>query len=233
MKNPKSTKHAYVYTEIINNIKNDKYNTTKKLPSEKELAEEFNVSVNTIRKALTNLIIGGHIVSRHGSGYYLNEKDNINVLTTLSLTETRKNVTNEILTFEIKQANEVEAQKLNIELNEAIFYIKRLRKINNKPYLLENTIVPVKFVPSLTKEVFEHSFYKYLESEKNLKIDYAIKEISPLILNSEDTKILKITPNKPILVVENFGFLSNGEQFEYSYNIHTDEKFSVIINNTI
>ena len=61
-----------VYQNIINLLKNRLnsaiYNIGDLLPSEKELAELYDVSRNTLRKALKVLEEEGMIERRHGSG---------------------------------------------------------------------------------------------------------------------------------------------------------------------
>mgnify|MGYP000529435410 FL=1 len=67
-----------VYQNIINLLKNRLnsaiYNIGDLLPSEKELAELYDVSRNTLRKALKTLEEEGMIERRHGSGTYLRNK---------------------------------------------------------------------------------------------------------------------------------------------------------------
>lgn len=225
------TKYQQAYYTIIQNIESDLYKETNKLPSEKTLAEELAVSINTIRKALSMLIENGYITSRHGSGYYISSHKNFNILKLKSLGTTYKNrnVNSKILNFEIIRANETEASNLNVDIGEAIYAIKRLRLVEGKPTILENTIVPVKLFPTLTREVFEGSFYTYIEDDTPYKIDRAIKDISPIIPEQAVIEILEVEFNKPLLVIENYVYLKSGEQFEYSYNIHVDEKLSLPI----
>lgn len=225
------TKYQKAYYTIIQNIENNVYQDTNKLPSEKALSEQLEVSINTIRKALSLLIENGYITSRHGSGYYISNHKNFNILKLKSLGTTYKNrnIQSKILNFEIIRANEIEADNLNVEIGEAIYAIKRLRLVADKPTILENTIIPVKLFPTLSKEVFTGSFYTYIEEETPHKIDRAIKDISPTIPELAVTELLQIEPNKPLLVIENYVYLKSGEQFEYSYNIHVDEKISLPI----
>lgn len=227
-------KYQSVYYTIIQNIESDKYKSTNKLPSEKALAEELEVSINTVRKALSLLIESGYIVSRHGSGYFISSHKNFNVLKLKSLGTTyknrNKNVNSKIFSFDIIRAGEVEAANLNVELGEAIYAIKRLRLVEGKPTILENTIVPVKLFPTLTREVFEGSFYMYIENETPHKIGRAIKDISAGNPEKEVTDLLEVEENKALLIIENYVYLNTGEQFEYSYNIHVDKKLSLPIN---
>ncbi len=226
------TKYQSVYYTIINQIEDGLYKETSKLPSERALAEELKVSINTIRKALSMLIESGYINSRHGSGYYISTHQNFNILKLKSLGTTYKdrNVQSQVLNFDIIRASQIEAENLNVDVGEAIFAIKRLRFVNDKPTILENTIIPVKLFPTLTKEVFERSFYTYIEDETPYKIDRAIKDISACNPELAVTNLLQVEAGSALLIIENYVFLKTGEQFEYSYNIHVDKKVSLPIN---
>lgn len=227
------TKYQYVYEQIKNEIEEEVFKSSEKLPSEKEFSEKYDVSVNTIRKALSVLIEKGYIVSRHGSGYYVSPHKNFSSLKLKSLASTAidKNIESEVISFEIVQASKEQAQNLNIQEKEVIFKIERLRKINGEPNILENTIVPAKLFPTLSKEVFEKSFYNYIEEESDHRISRAIKDISAIMPSQVVCKKLKVPENEPLLVIENYLFLTTGEQFEYSYNIHVEKKMSLAVNN--
>ena len=59
-------------TEIIKRrIVKGKYNASHKMPSENELLKEFNVSKNTLLKALNALINQGYIIRKQGSGTFV------------------------------------------------------------------------------------------------------------------------------------------------------------------
>lgn len=226
------TKYQLVYYTIIKQIEDGLYSALNKLPSERALADELDVSINTIRKALSMLIESGYINSRHGSGYYISSHQNFNILKLKSLGTTYKdrNVQSNVLRFEIVRANSIQADNLNVEVGEAIFLIERLRTVDEKPNILENTIIPIKLFPTLTKEVFEGSFYTYIEEETPYKIDRAIKDISACVPSPEEAKLLQVKDGVALLNIENYVYLKTGEQFEYSYNIHVDKKMSLPIN---
>lgn len=227
------TKYQQVFEKIIDNIEGGLYNVENKLPSEKYLAEEFNVSINTLRKSLSLLIENGYIISRHGSGYYLSTHKNFNSLKLKSLGTTYgdRDIASKLLTFEIVQASDEQATKLNVDKGEAIFHITRLRLIDRKPLHLEDTIIPVRLFPTLNKEVFLDSFYNYIEDSSPHKISRAFKDISAVMPSQEVCDILEIETAYPLLVVENYVYLNSGEQFEYSYNYHLDKKLSVSTSN--
>ena len=64
-------KHKEVPSAIENSILEGKYDNTIKLPTEEELMNEFNVSRNTIRKAIEILSGRGLVYQVQGSGIFL------------------------------------------------------------------------------------------------------------------------------------------------------------------
>lgn len=58
---------------IVAAILDGRYVPGRRLPSERDLAEEFQVSRPTIREAMISLEIRGLVVARHGSGIYVAE----------------------------------------------------------------------------------------------------------------------------------------------------------------
>lgn len=226
------TKYQYVYEQVKKEIEDEVFKSSEKLPSEKVISEKYDVSINTVRKALSVLIEKGYIVSRHGSGYFVSAHKNFSSLKLRSLAShsVEKDIVSKVLAFEIVQADSKQAEKLNIQENEVIFKIERLRIINGAPSILENTIVPVKFFPSLNRDVFDKSFYNYIEEESDHRIDRAIKDISAIIPCEETCEKLEVSKGQPLLAIENYVFLTNGDQFEYSYNIHIDKKMSIAVN---
>ncbi len=224
------TKYKQVARDLINNIEKGIY--TEKIPSEKKLANDYQVSINTLRKALSILVDKGYIIPRHGSGYYLNRHKNFDSLKlkSLGITYNNQNVTSKVIFFKLIQANEIEACNLNVEIGTAIFAIKRLRLINNLPTILENTIVPVSLFPTLNADVFTGSFYEYITNNTQHRVSRAYKDISAIYPNEDLCDILNLSEPRALLAIENYVYLNDGTQFEYSYNIHVDDKLSLAVN---
>jgi len=72
--NDKFTKKAvsdYVVEDIMQKIKNERFEPGEKLPSEKTLSEEFEISRASTREALQKLEVLGLIDIKHGKGSYV------------------------------------------------------------------------------------------------------------------------------------------------------------------
>ncbi len=104
------------------------------LPSEAELAVRYNVSRNTLRKALSLLEGEGIIHRKHGSGTYIQKKnfvahiDHMNSFSEIAH-KSGKEAGSQIMKFEVQDASPTIATELNLVTGEQVYYIKRLRFI--------------------------------------------------------------------------------------------------------
>jgi DNA-binding GntR family transcriptional regulator len=65
-------KHVALAAELEKNILSGKYGTEGGLPSASELAQKWNMSINTVKAALA-LLEGKDLVEKRGLGYYVNK----------------------------------------------------------------------------------------------------------------------------------------------------------------
>ena len=118
------------------------------LPSEAELAVRYNVSRNTLRKALSLLEGEGIIHRKHGSGTYIQKKnfvahiDHMNSFSEIAH-KSGKEAGSQIMKFEVQDASPTIATELNLVPGEQVYYIKRLRFIEDNAAQLEETWMSV------------------------------------------------------------------------------------------
>lgn len=64
------TKYEMVVNILEKEMLEDRYILSKKLPTEEELIKKFNVSKNTIRKAIEILVTKGYVIECKAVGYF-------------------------------------------------------------------------------------------------------------------------------------------------------------------
>ena len=74
MEENRETKYSNIETELRNLVFSEDCRPGDKLPSENELARQYGVSRQTVRKALESLEREGYIYAVHGSGRYVSER---------------------------------------------------------------------------------------------------------------------------------------------------------------
>ena len=224
-------KYKFVAKEILLKLESGIYQD--KLPTEKNLSKEYQVSISTIRNALALLKKNGSIISKQGAGYYYNYLDNVNEYDSLKINSLSNKYSDQKVHsitkhFELKKASEEEADLLGIDTNDAIYSFKRIRFLNDVAYAIENTLLPLSLFPEFTEEILNGSIFKYIEETTNLKIEYSLKEINSIIISDDDAFLLGIEKNRPVFVVSNKGYLENGRQFEFSRTVHANKSFKIL-----
>lgn len=192
------------------------------IPTEKSLSEQFDASRVTVRQAIDLLVTEGMLHKVQGSGTYVKEQAKVehNIYELVSFTEEMTNLDkqpeNKILNFQMIQSDARIQRKLQLDSNAPVYYIRRQRFIDDIPYVVEDTYMPVHLFPDLTYQVMVTSKYDYIENQKGFQIKESFQEVLPILPDSEIAELLNTTEQQPILKVKSYSVLSDDIPFEYS-----------------
>lgn len=222
-------KNVPKYEEIANvlrdRIRSKKYPPNSFLPNQVDLVEEFNASRMTIKKAINILAMEGLVYSQRGSGTkilshpYLNKDTSpANEYEGLSLQMKRRqrSLTSQIIQFDVEFPNAFIQERLMIDAEQPVYNIHRLRILDDEPYILEHTFMPVQLVPGLKKEHLLSSIYDYLHKELNVHFAGAYRAISADKSSAFDQQYLNCAETDPVLEVQQVVYLKDGQPIEYS-----------------
>lgn len=224
-------KYLKIYNIIVNKIENKEYVPNDKLPSEKELMDEYNVSRDTVRKSLNMLEQNGYIQKSKGKGSFVLDIDKFNfpVSGVVSFKELSSKLGRNIKTNleELECMNPNKNVLLGLELNseDKVWKIVRSRSINNEKVILDKDYIAEKFVQNITEEVCKDSLYDYFENTLGLRIAYAKKEITVQNATDEDKKYLDMKGFEMIVVVKSYTYLDDTSLFQYTESRHRPDKF--------
>lgn len=187
-----------------------------KLPSERELAEKYDISRFSVRKAMAKLEAIGIVKSKIGSGYFVNTSIIGSPLIYNSVTE---NKFGEISYKKIKLNKRLptthEMQMFSIKEDAYLWHIKRLRLIQGKVTQLEETKLPVSMFHKITDDIIENSLQKHVLS-LGLEIDSYLTTYQAINVSREDADLLSCKRNSSAMNITNRGFLKSGEVFVVS-----------------
>lgn len=219
------------YKDIANDIRqkiiNQEYTYGQKLPYEYVLCMSYHCNKETMKKALDILVKEGLIIRRRGAGTFVKDYAPINDLRnhmfSRGLTAKYKGikeVTSEIVEFEVIPADEHLSMKLQIEEGDFVYHIIRVRYLDEKPYLLDITYMPLNVIPNLKLDHIKHSLYEYIENTLKLKIQSHHISISASLSTSLEQEYLGLKEGEPYIQEEQISYLSNGSIFEYTLARH-------------
>ncbi|MFV3012866.1 trehalose operon repressor [Clostridium botulinum] len=228
------SKYLTIYNEISSKIENNKVQSGEKLSSENKMMKEYNVSRDTIRKALNLLESNGYIQKVKGKGSFvldINKFDfPVSGLTSFKELSTKMGVESNTLVKELKliKPDNFLMKQLNLSKNDDVWKVIRVREINNKKIILDKDFFNKKYVPLLTKDICENSIYEYLENELGLKISFAKKEITVQQATQEDKSYLDFENYNMIVVVKNYIYLDDMSLFQYTESRHRPDRFKFV-----
>jgi len=224
----KMEKYKKIANEIIARIEDKTYQIGYKLPTESQLTKQYGASRHTVRPALDYLQNLGYIHTRKGSGSYVSNDTSYRALDMISLSNTHKGrITNEIIDFEILECKDGLEKVFELPQGNRLIRFTRLRKRDNVPYQLEITTIPEYLFADLTVETIKGSFYDYVEESCGYRISHGLKEIYAVNLSANEALHLEVNEGDAAVVIFNKGYLSTGEIFEMSTNIHINQSFKL------
>ena len=133
-----------------------------RLPPERELCAELNISRVTLRKALLRLVDDGVLRSSHGRGWFVavgQQKDWPNSLESFSETAERMGLvaSSRILRAGVSPATIDEAEELSIAPGTPLFHLERVRMLSDVPIALDASRVPAALAPGFEAMDFTHA----------------------------------------------------------------------------
>ncbi|SFT42983.1 GntR family transcriptional regulator [Selenomonas sp. GACV-9] len=233
-------KYEKIADDLRQAIRKGKYTSGDQLPLEKDMCDKYQVSRVTIKRAMDLLVNQGLVTKRRGSGTFVKTLDD-NYAKQLSIStgnqfcgfmETHKGckVRTKVLKFEIIHPSDEVAIKLQMSTKDFVYDIIRLRILDDTPLVVEYTMMPIQLIPGIRHEILEDSIYHHIEQTLKLSIQSAHRIVRAVRSTEMEQQQLELSPNEPILEVEQVAFLSDGHPFEYSISHHRADKseFSAI-----
>ena len=209
-----------VYRSVMRDIKQkilkNQY-AGMRLPDERSLSETYGVSRSSIKRALGILAQQGIIFKKRGSGTFINPL----YLKNQSLfhyegSNLGKKQSIQLLDYQVVPANADIQEELFLSNTDFVYQIKRLRLIDDQPFMIETGFIPIKIVPTLSPAVVNSSIFNYLEDTKGKRVTKSFTTISVSPSTADDQKLLELKPTEPVAVMDGVFFLDDGTPFEVS-----------------
>ena len=177
------TKTARVLETLLSEINRPETQHGDCLPSERELGERFNVSRVVIRGALEKLENEGLIYRMQGKGAFVSKnKVNQNTSRLTSFTQDmlvrNMNPGAKVLQKEFVPCTPFLSGKMQIQNEEQVFMLKRLRTANDAPMAIETCFLREDVGKHISDLLVDNtSLYKLLAEECGIQLKYAMQTI--------------------------------------------------------
>lgn len=228
MSTPSRRQPAYlaIADELRERIERRELTAGDRLPTERELVAEFGVARMTVRHALDILQLEGLIDRRRGrtGGTFVRAVPPVIELTRMEgfvpqLLERNLAVDSEVLEAVVVPAPAKTAQALELDIDDPVFQVVRLRRVDRTPLLIENSHFPATLTPGLLEEDLTQSLYELLHRKWDLRPARKWETITPGVASGWEQAVLGVSRNLPLLRLRRTTQTENGRLVEYSEDV--------------
>lgn len=220
--------------EIQRMLEKDGYQVDDKLPSERKLAEQFQVQRLTIRSALQILIQKGAIASKERRGYFVQQK-RIPVdlkefkSTTYLMADLGIERHMKLLEFEVTEVTKHLSGRMMLPVGTKIIRVIRLRYKKDKPISLEKSYLVYELVLGLEeKDLENHSMYQVIRDKFNVSIAHSNQKVTVVYANELEMELLKVRLLQPLMKYQGLVYDKQERLIEFFENTMLIDEFEFI-----
>jgi DNA-binding GntR family transcriptional regulator len=194
-----------------------------RLPSEIELAAQLGVSRGTVRKAITQLINEGLLVSIHGRGTFVEsaviEQPLAEQLIAFSEALIEKHIpfTTRVLNQQLIVPPQRITSLLATPPDEQVLLLERVRLVRQTPIVYLINYIRANRCPGVENTNFEkYRLFETLEDHYHLALGWGQRTFEAQSADEKIASALEITLNDPIMHMEQLIYLRDGNPIEFS-----------------
>lgn len=211
-------KYLRIHADLRDRITSGQWPVGSPLPAQRELAEEFGVSVMTLRQALQLLTDDGLIEARHGSGTYVAARYAYDLGHLRSFASDLAAQGAEISTRILAAETVIPPDEVGARLGGPgrALLLRRLRLVGGRPIIVQTSYLPLPLPGPRAEsgaldagDLGRWGLYTVL-AERGLPVARASETISPTVLGPQDARDLGRPEASPALLSHRVSFTAAG-----------------------
>ncbi|WP_443748208.1 GntR family transcriptional regulator [Asticcacaulis solisilvae] len=199
------------------------------IPAERDLAEDFDVSRITVRKAIDGLVTEGLLMRRRGAGTFVASRVEKSFSKLSSFSEDMmsrgRKPHSEWVSKSLGAVTPEEALSLGLSPGAPVFRFQRIRYADGQTMALEQSAIPGYCLPSL--DVVTTSLYQALEKTGHRPVR-ALQRLRAVNFTPEQADRLMVKPGDAGLFIERRGFLADGRTAEFTQSWYRGDAYDVV-----
>lgn len=197
-----------------------------RLGSERDLAEKYGVSRGTLRQVLAALEEAGLVrrIPGRGGGTFVNhakvEHDLTSVVGVPAYLARQGYVAGtRVISTQMTVADVATARALRLADGALVVDLRRLRLADGRPFSLDHARLPADRFPGILEMPLGGSIYELLEKEFGVSPADAEEMIEVVNATDDESALLSVDPEAPLLSITRTTFDADGMPFEFSHDL--------------
>jgi DNA-binding GntR family transcriptional regulator len=200
-----------------------------RLENEVALGERLNLSRPTIRRAMQELVNKGLLVRRRGIGtQVLHGPVTRKVeLTSLydDLVRAGQHPTTQLLSHEVVPADELVAGRLAVSEGSPVLHLRRLRSSDQVPLAVMENYLAEEFTDLTVEALAGRGLYQLMRG-RGTQIRVAQQRIGARAATAEESQLLEIKRNGPVLTMDRTAYDALGKAVEYGHHCYRPDNYA-------
>lgn len=224
-------------SSILQLLRDEQYTGGSRIPSEQELASQFEASRATVREALKGLVQTGILDCRHGKGYFLRSAEAVihkPVTQLQSVTELMAElgytVENRVLRIQEETPSPQVRRELRLDATQTVLRLERVRCSRGEPFIYSVDIFPRALVPGLWQEQnWFGSLFSLFDEQWHIHVTSSGATMRAVSLPPELCAEIGVAPHMPWLCMEQVNTTKSGQPVLFSQDYHRGDIFEFYV----
>ncbi|TGV65454.1 GntR family transcriptional regulator, partial [Mesorhizobium sp. M00.F.Ca.ET.149.01.1.1] len=198
----------------------------------RDIASKADISRVTVRKAVQDLVKGGILVQRHGSGTFVAQRmerveQSLSRLTSFTEDMARRGMSVRSVWLDrgLYAPSPEEMMVLGLSSTELVARVARLRIANDTPLAIERAALSASVLPD--PEAIGSSLYAALGTTGNRPVR-AVQRISATNLGDADARLLEVPSGVAGLQIERISYLASGKVIEFTRSVYRGDAYDFV-----
>jgi GntR family transcriptional regulator len=203
------------------------------IPTERSLADEFDVSRTTVRQALAELTVEGRLHRVQGKGTFVAEPKVAQRLQLSSYTEDMRaqglRPSSRLLSIGEETAEGELAAMLGVRAGAKVIRLRRLRLADGEPMAIETTHLPSGRFRGIRKHLAEGgSLYELLTERYGVRMGHAEETIETSLASPAEAELLGADVGLPMLLLSRNSFDVDGKPVEWVHSVYRGDRYKFV-----
>lgn len=200
-------------SQITQKLESGEWRSGDTIPSEPRLAEQFQVSVGTIRKAIDELVAGQILIRHQGRGTFVSTHSEdhyrYHFFHIVDEEGAKRFPTVELLAFRRGRADGTEAAKLELKRGAPVIRVTNRLLLDDESVVLDRITIGAQLFPGLTRTIFvgrPGTIYHLYQERFGISVIRAVERLRAVTADGPTGKALGVRIGDPLLEIERLAY---------------------------